>query len=408
MALTPLPEDLARFGAAEETGGFKSTIGAYKIPDGLVSVEATPARAQVDRMVQRNSAKDAYAAKPGNQSFDLVAEVYASDQTAPDCGDWIRTSMGEEVTADDLTFASASTTTSVTVSDGVIDNIARVRFAAGTDEHRPGIVSGSTITWAIKPSGTPTDILNASQTTVPTGRAFRDKAFGAVTTYRLETDQGDATGEVWFQGKGAVPGPFQIVYTLDGLLKLRFPFKAATWTADNSAGGSALSDPADVTETYLSDVCSFGIQAVASAADALVPLGLKALDVTLGYDFIPRTAAQGHTGGAVSGSNITGWVRGNSMAANITVTLDDGDFDAWDTLRLNETPQQLWAEFQPGNPTDAVGVSRICLWLPQVKIVDVQRVKVNGLVCTQLGIYCERDAGNSLRRAYLSIFGENP
>jgi hypothetical protein len=158
-----------------------------------------------------------------------------------------------------------------------------------------------------------------------------------------------------------------------------------------------------VTETYNGDVVSFGLQSTTAAA--LTPLGLKALDVTLGYEFIPRTAAQGLSSGAASGSSITGWVRGNSMGQQITVALDDGDYQTWDDHRVNETALQLWAEFIPGNPGDTASASRICLWIPKLKVVDVQRVRISGLVCTQLGLFCERDQANSLRRAYLSIFG---
>jgi hypothetical protein len=395
-----LPEDLGRFGYARESG-FKGSPGAITVPKNLATADFTPAQARVARDHARNSTKDGYADKPGFKSLTGSVEIYASDQSPSDVGDLIETSLGEEVTASALTFSSASTNVSVTVSAGTIDNIARVSDGAAT-YHRPGTVSGSTITWAIKPPGgfTPTSIKNASDTTSPVGRAYRDKADGTVDFYQLLWDQAGFTSEQGLKGQGCVPNPFRIIWAQGQLLKFGFSFIGATWTILTTSSG--LSDTTDSTATYISDVLSLAIQDLTTPV-VLTELTPKSLDMVMGYSMIAGTGGQGISGTTVPASNVTTYIRHNSGEETFKVTLNDNDWDTWNGRRRDETAFQFWTEHMPGTPDDTVHGARMCVWTPRVKVVEVGRTKVDGVWCTALELAIERAA--NLRRHYISFFG---
>ena len=397
----PLPQDLGRFGYNTELS-FKGTAGSNKNPKNVLSLDPKPARAKVERSQQRNSTKDGYGPKIGNQSYELSIETLCSDQSAADVGDIIKTSLGEEVAASSPALAFASgTQNDVTKSAGTFDDIIKVVGSDALTYYRPiKSVATNTATFAIKlPVGvTATSCVNAE---AAGGRAFRDKADGTVDTYQLLVDQAGYTGERNIKGQGAVPNPFKIVWNLEQLLKFQFSFKSAVWSISTSSSG--LTDANDSSHGYLSDCVSFGIQSLGTPA-VLTELGLKAFDVTLGYDFIPGKAGVGASGGTLPGSNVQRFIRGNPNEDTVKVTIDDGDWKTWDDAVTAGTKYQLWAEFQPGNMGASAQASRICLWLPQLLIVSAAPTKVDGVQCTMLEFAKERSTSPSLRRSYLSFF----
>ena len=230
-----------------------------------------------------------------------------------------------------------------------------------------------------------------------------------MATYELQNDQGGSgyAGELPVKAQGCVPMPFKLMWTLDGLLKLAFSWEGAIWTP-LAAGDSGLADGTDQTAYYLSDACSFGLQSLATPA-ALTEIGLKSLEITFGYQFVANRASQAISGGAIPGSNITGWVRHNSHAENVKCVINDADWETWDDAVEAGTKYQLWAEFYPGTPGATADGGRVCTWLPQVKVVSAMPVKNAGLICTALELAIERDSTipstGAGRRSYLSFFG---
>ena len=401
-----LPEDIGRLGSAIEASFKSASIGTIVNHGALVQLDPKEARASLPRPILRNSEKDGFADLPGAQSYDLTMEHLVTDLCKAQYGDWIETSMGEKVTAGTLESFSSGTNSTTTKSGSTetYDAIIRVPADDGNSYHVPLKTKTSTVaTFAyLLPASAAANAKskNASETG---GAHYADKKDGTVNTFQLQTDQSDFAGETWVKGQGAVPvSPFKLVYTPNGLLKLQWAWKAATWTLSTSAGGSGLADATENTEDYVSDVISFGIQSLASAA-VLTALRPKALSLSCGYGFDPRMGGQGISGSTVPGSFISGWNRRNSATERITATIDDGDWKTWDDLRAAKTALFFWAEFQPGTPSSSAGASRLCIFKPQVKVVSATPVKVDGQKCTALELMVERRA--SWRREYVSLFG---
>lgn len=408
MSQTPLVLDFGRAGYALEggggPGGFKGAPGSITNHSLLTAaIQAKVDRAVLERLVQANSAGDMFAPLAGNQSFAAPIELQASDLFVSEMARVLQTMLGEQVASSNLTFSSASTDVSVTVSAGTIDNLARIISGGGLVQHRPGTVSGSVITWKLKPSFTPTNIKNAVDTTG--GKAFRDNVDGAVDTFQVLLDQAGKSGEVWLKGQGCVPSPLKVVYTLGGLLKYSWEWTGAVWTPTLNTGGSpsGLADTADGSVYYNADVVTFALQSQTAAV--ITEIELKALELSMGYDFIPRTGGTGvGTGSSISGSNLTGWSRaGTSQKADIACTIGDGDWKTWDDARVANTAFQFFVEFIPGiRGTTRLNQSH-AIWAPQVKVVGAAPVDVDGVTCTQLKLRIERASG--LRRIYFTPFG---
>lgn len=410
----PLPEDLGRLGSAcEET--FKSaSIGTIAAPTNgtitnhgeLTALDPRAARASVQRLILRNSEKDGFADLPGAQEFDLTVEHLVTDLLDDQYGDWIETSFGEKVAASTLESFSSGNNSSVTKSNtsAVYDAIIRVPAADGNTYHVPLKTKTSTVaTFAFLLPGATTANAKPKNASETGGAHYADDKDGAVNTFEMQVDQADFTGEIWVKAKGAVPvTPFRLVYTPNQLLKMQWTWKAATWTASDSAGGSGLADPTLPTEHYQSDVVSFGLQSLASPA-VLTALRPKALSMSCGYGFDARMGGQGISGTTIPGSAMSGWNRRNSGVDRITVTIDDSDWKTWDDARVAKTEFFFWVEFQPGNPGGTVGASRLCIFRPQVKVVSAAPVKVDGQQCTALELMTERRSG--WRREYISVFG---
>lgn len=402
-------DDLARVGAAKETGGFKSaSIGSVKIPKRLILVNDNPVRERIKRIAAMNSAKDIPTDKPGFQGLTVDTEYEVNDKTADDVGDWMAHSMGEEVTPVTLPAFSAGDEESVTVgSSTTFDDIIRVPCSDGLTRHMPVKTATATkATFAHRlPSGVTASAKpkNASETSTPTGRAFRDKPDGAVDSFQLLVDQSGYTGELPIKGQGCVlASSFRVIWTLNQLLKLGFSWQGAIWTI-LSAGASGLSDPVDVTETYISDVISLGIQSIGTPV-VLTELVPKSLETSWGYGFLKGTGGQAPSAGVVPASNVTTYTRQKSGEQSFTVILETPDWQTWDTARKAETPYEWWQEQTPGNPTASVGLTRLIGWCPQVIPVEVGKTKVDGVLCTRIEFQIGRLAGK--RRQYLSLFGQ--
>ncbi len=397
----PLPQDLGRFGFALE-GSFKGTPGAFTNVRNLMALDPKVGRAMLERSQQRNSTKDSYSPRIGNQSHELTFEALCSNGTAADLGDLIKTSLGEQVATSNLVFDDGPDESTVVVSSGTFDQIVKIEGDDGLFYYRPiKSVTGLTATLAIElPAGVvAVGVQNAIDTT---GRAFRDKHDGAVAYYQAMVDQAGYTGERVIKAQGAVPTPFKFVWTLEQLLKISMGLTGAVWSVQTTASG--LTDTNDGSHGYTSDAISLGIQDLTTPV-ALTELGPKSLEFSMGYQFTKGTAGQGASGGVVPASNATRWIRGNPIEETIKITIDEGDWKTWDEAVLAGTAYQFWAEFQPGNMGAAVAASRICVWFPRVIPVQAMPSKVDGQQCTSLEFAIERNLTDyATRRSYLSFF----
>lgn len=399
---TPIPDDLGRLGYVAEVT-FKVSPAVDINVGALTVLESNLDRANLPKAILRNSKKDGFADHPGWQSCDLQVEILVTDLTPTHVGDWFAVSMGAEVAAVTLESFSSGAVGSVTKSSAsnAYDDIIRVPTAAGVRHVPVKTKAGAVATFAfVLDSAANGKPKNASETG---GRAFKDNPDGAVTTHSLYLDSGGKTGEIWEVLAGAVPKvPAKVLYSPNGLLRIRWGWDAATFALDDTAGASGLADVADNTEDYISDVVSFALQDLGTPV-VLAPLIPKAMEFSMGYEFAPLTGGQGVSGSTVQSTNRTGWVRRNSGVELITVTINDGDWMAWDAKRIAKTPLFFWVEFQPGAASGAVGASRFCHWKPRVKIVGAKGVKVDGVKCTALVIQVERQSG--MEREYTSFFG---
>lgn len=410
--LAPLPEDLGRFGYGAETS-FKTLAdfaGAKVDVGGLTALDPKPARTRIEKPILRNSEKDGFQDHIGAQSFDLTVEHTVSDLTKAQVGALIGTSLGETVAADALSgFVSGNNASVTKTADAhVYDEIIKVPADDGNTYHVPVKTKGDspdTATFAFllpgsaAANGAPK---NASQTG---GAAYRDKPDGTVSTYQLRVDQSNYTNQVWLKGSGAIhSAPFELVFTPNGLLRLRWQFRAATWVATQDTT-SGLADTNDNTEEYISNVCSVAIQDLGTPVALNTTLTIKALKMMCGYSFEERTGSQAVSGTTVPSSFITGWNRRNSCYDDIEVTLNDSDWKQWDDIVKAKTSLFFWAEFQPGAMSGTAGSSRLCIFRPQVKVVQASPVKVDGQGCTALVLQTERRASASQKREYISLFG---
>jgi hypothetical protein len=408
----PVPEDLGRAGSAIE-GTFKGTPGTIVNHGGLWALDPVPDRTGIAKSVLRNSEKDGFADETGYQSFTLNIEHQVTDLLVSSLygyTDWLKTSLGEEVAPVTLAAFASGLVSSVTCGATTFDDILKIVAVDTFTYHVPlKTKSGTVATFAfLLPSAAAgaTKPKNASETG---GKAWRDKKDGTVNTHQFVIDQGGYAGETWLKAQGAVPSsPFELIFTPNGLLRLKWGWQAAIWTSTKNFAGaspSGLVDALDNTEGYISDVVSCAIQDLTTPV-ALVPLAPKAMKLTCGYGFDPRTGGQGATPAlapVVPGSNKTGFNRRNSGVDMIEITIDDSDWMTWDQARINKTPFFFWVEFQPGNAAGAVGASRLCIFKPRVKVRSAKPVKVDGMWCTALQLQVERQSG--MKREYVSFFG---
>lgn len=382
------------------------TAGAYVNPKAYQNVTITVDRDMLPDERHLNTLKDQYVDHPGMHVAEASADFPLHTTSATDLNDVLTAALGEKVAASPLTFASASTNVSVTISAGVFDGIQKATTNIGT-RYRPlkSVAGGTVGTWAIKtPVGeTVSDVDNASDSS---GTAYKEKPDGTVGTLTLEFDRAGQSGELKGHIKGAVPTELDFAYDLSKRIMVSAKFKGAAWDHGTAAN---VADPSTFSDQFLGWSAECAIQDLAVPV-VLTEKRLRALSFKIGHEFIPVEGTMGLSGTTVPETPITGWIR--SVFPNevkFTIVDETTPLTTWINNVTNQTAYQFFANFMPGTPGVASSVKAISVWIPRIIATKAVPVDVNGYEAVEVTAKIEQAdlaaADNLRRKLFLTFWG---
>jgi hypothetical protein len=332
----------------------------------------------------------------------------------------LEAALGSDADGSALTFSSASTNATGTVSAGTFAPIVETVL---TKTDNPTIrrrvpvksVAGGTVaTWAIKPtlpSGyAVTDINNPDQTgsSATGGKCFKEDPTATSYTFQFEIDQDGENDSVPWILKGMAINELTVLYDLQERLRLRFGFEGGDWSQES---GSNLADASsEPSGNFLSWAASCFIQDLTTPAEG-TQVEITNLELNLASQMIPRRATRQNTGATplVPGSAICGYKRGLSLGdGTLKVTVSKAS-TAWITALTNRTPYQFFVDFTMGGPSATATGAAVAIWCPRVVLESVEEVENEGLTGQALTFRIEdsglASADGLLSKCFFAVFG---